>query len=63
MMSVLQNTVSRMFDEEATTRRAALKGAKKRDLAVHNLQSDDNRFLEVVVESVKISVRQFFETY
>ena len=63
MMGVLQNTVSAMFEQEARTRRSARQGAKKRDLATHDLGSDDNRFLEVVVESVKISIKQFFESY
>ena len=59
MMSVLNDTVSAMFEQEAGTRWST----KKRDLATHNLESDDNRFLEVVVESVKISIKQSFEDF
>lgn len=37
MMSVLQNNVSAMFEQEGKTRRSARLSAKKRDFSVHDL--------------------------
>ncbi|CAM9133762.1 unnamed protein product [Ectocarpus sp. 6 AP-2014] len=37
------------------------RAATKREIVVHDLGSEDNRFLEVVVESVKVSVQQQYQ--
>ncbi|CAN0100260.1 unnamed protein product, partial [Ectocarpus fasciculatus] len=62
MIRVLQKKARAMWDLNATTHRLARNGgraATKRDIVVHDLGSEDNRFLEVVVESVKVSVQQY----
>ncbi|CAM9793855.1 unnamed protein product [Ectocarpus sp. 4 AP-2014] len=65
MIRELQNRAGVMFDRNARARRlAGGKAATKRDIVVHDLGSEDNRFLDVVVESVKVSVQQYqFENY
>ncbi|CAM9561653.1 unnamed protein product [Ectocarpus sp. 12 AP-2014] len=65
MIRVQQNRAGVMFDRDARARRlAGGKAATKRDIVVHDLGSEDNRFLYVVVESVKVSVQQYlFESY
>lgn len=57
MMAVLQRQVTDLFEERRSL------GGKKRDIEVHKLGSDDHRFLEVVVESVKVSIKLHCEIY
>lgn len=70
MISVFQNAMSSMRAQKnqggAAKNVQDSSGDKRRDIVVHDLGSDDNRFLEVVVESVKMSVehQQYkFQTY
>lgn len=65
MMSVLENKVSALYNQNAVKLRASQHGARKREITSHDLGSNDNGFLEVVVDSVKTSIRikQQFEDY
>lgn len=63
MIDVLQHNVTTLWMQDAKKRRSALQPAKKCDIVVHDLRSDDNRFLDVVVESVSTSIKQSMEVY
>ncbi|CAN0449121.1 unnamed protein product, partial [Ectocarpus sp. 8 AP-2014] len=63
MIKVLRKKTGDMFADAGTHSLARNGGraATKRDIVVHDLGSEDNRFLEVVVESVKVSVQQQYQ--
>lgn len=64
MISVFQNAMSSMWAQKqggGVNKVRQAPAEKRRDIVVHDLGSDDNRFLEVVVESVKMSVKQQFK--
>lgn len=63
MISVLQDNVSAMWQRDATKPQPAQQGSKKGSILVHDLGSDNNQFLRVVVESVHESVKQTVEEY
>ncbi|CAM9131295.1 unnamed protein product [Ectocarpus fasciculatus] len=67
MIRVLQNRAGAMWDSNARGPRSSrerVRVPEKRDIMVHKLSSEDNRFLEVVVESVKASVQNYlFQVY
>lgn len=63
MISVLRESVSALWARDAKSQRRAQHGAKKGNIVVHKLGSDDNRFFEAVVESVSESIKQFMEEY
>ena len=58
MISVLQNKVAGYKEGRQHARRSALRGSQNTEpkFVVHDLGSNNNRFLEAVVESVKVSV-------
>lgn len=57
MMGILDNTVSDYTQTRKHSRRPALRGTNNTEpvFKVHDLRSNNNRFLEVVVNSVKVS--------
>ena len=57
MISILDNTVSDYTRRRKHSRRPALRGTNNTQpvFKVHDLKSNNNRFLEVVVNSVKVS--------
>lgn len=57
MMSILNNTVSDYTQMRKHSRRPVLRGTNNTEpvFKVHDLHSNNNRFLEVVVNSVKVS--------
>lgn len=57
MMSVLKNTVNDYTQRRKHARRPALRGTNNTEpqFVIHDLESNNNRFLEVVVDSVKVS--------
>ncbi|CAM9134455.1 unnamed protein product [Ectocarpus sp. 6 AP-2014] len=61
MIRMLQNRAGNMFADSRTqpSSRQGLRVAKRRDIMVHDLSSEDNRFLEVVVKSVLDSVWRY----
>ncbi|CAM9131372.1 unnamed protein product [Ectocarpus fasciculatus] len=62
MIRVLQNRAGAMSDSNARAHSSSRQGtrvARRRDIVVHDLGSEDNRFLEVVVKSVKVSVENY----
>lgn len=67
MVSVLQNTVLGFVDNRKGKKRPALRGTTNTDpkFIVHNLGSNNNRFLEAVIQSVKVSagINLRVETY
>ncbi|CAN0020887.1 unnamed protein product [Scytosiphon promiscuus] len=61
MISVFQNIMSAMWALNPAKKPQQGPPRKRPDIVVHNLGSDDNRFLEVVVESVRRSMKQKFK--
>ncbi|CAB1113047.1 unnamed protein product [Ectocarpus sp. CCAP 1310/34] len=62
MIRVLQNRAGAMWDSNGRPRPSSRQGASvaaTRYIVVHDLGSEDNRFLEVVVESVNVSVMNY----
>lgn len=59
MISVLESNVVTFTEDPSHARRTALSGTHNTQpkFVVHDLGSNDNRFLEAVVNSVKVSVR------
>ena len=58
MIGVLQNKVAGYKEGRQHSRRPALRGSQNTEpkFVVHDLGSNNNRFLDAVVESVKVSV-------
>ena len=65
MISVLQNQLSTLCKENSRKSRRArgARGNTEPKFVVHDLGSNDNRFLETVVKSVKLSINLRVETY
>lgn len=57
MISVLKNTVAGFTENRKHMKRPALRGTTNTDpkFVIHDLGSNNNRFLEAVVKSVKVS--------
>lgn len=62
MIDVLQSKVSVLWKQEAVRQRSTQHRVEK-GIVVHDLGSDDNRFLEVVVKSVSKSIKQYMDEY
>lgn len=65
MISVFENEVKKIHADSANKRRPVVRGVRNTEpkFDVHDLGSDDNRFLEAVVKSVKVSINLRFEDY
>ncbi|CAM9201664.1 unnamed protein product [Laminaria digitata] len=62
MISVLQNNILILREKNSRKSRRAKRSTEPK-FVVHDLGSNDNRFLETVVQSVKLSINLRVETY
>ncbi|CAM9481056.1 unnamed protein product [Pylaiella littoralis] len=56
MISALHNNVLAMWEQSARKPRSAEQETKKREIVVHDLGSNENRFKEAVVQSLRFSI-------
>ena len=65
MIGTLQNQLSALCEKKSPASGRAGCGTGNTDpkFVVHDLGSNDNRFLEAVVQSVKLSINLRVETY
>ena len=65
MISVLQSQLSTLCKKKSrkSSRARGTRGNTEPKFVVHDLGSDDHRFLETVVKSVKLSINLRVETY
>lgn len=63
MIGALQNNVLALWMQGGERSRSTKEETRKREIVVHDLGSNDNRFKEAVVKSMIVSIKQNTEVY